>query len=90
MNVAGISYPRVQYVVKTNDLKVNNQPLTSADYLNVGYMAGRFGINLSNNPAEQNPMQFLPQGTLININSCTSDLFEKTLNDNGIKFDKLA
>ena len=81
---------RNSYIVKTNDLKVNNQPLSSEDYLNVGYMAGRFGINLSNNPNEQNPMKIVPQGLLVNINSCTSDLFEKDLSNSGIKFDRIA
>ena len=90
MNISGISYPRMSYLVRTNELKTNNQPLNAVDYLNVGYMAGRFGINLSNNPHEQDPMQFLEQGTLVNINSCTSDLFEKNLNNAGIKFNRIA
>ena len=81
---------RNSYIVKTNDLKQNNQPLNSTDYLNVGYMAGRFGVDLSNNPNEQNPMQILPQGVLVNINSCTSELFEKDLTKSGIKFDRIA
>ena len=89
INAVGIC-PRISYMVKTNNLKANNQPLNSTDYLNVGYMAGRFGINLSNNPQEQNPMQITPDGTIVNINSCTSDLFEKTLNESGILFNKLA
>ena len=82
--------PRYQYLVKTNEAKTNNQPLTFNDYMNVGYMAGRYGINLSDNPNESNPMQITPQGTVLNINSCTSDLFEKNLNNIGIKFDRLA
>lgn len=81
---------RNSYIVKTNDLKTNNQPLNSEDYLNIGYMAGRFGINLTNNPNEQNPIQILPQGVLVNVNSCTSDLFEKDLSNSGIKFDRIA
>ena len=86
INSAPISYPRNTYIVKTNDLKYNNQPLNNTDYMNVGYMAGRFGVNLSNNPLEQNPMIHTSQGTIVNINSCTADLFEKTLADSGIKF----
>ncbi len=81
---------RNSYIVKTNDLKTNNQPLNSEDYLNIGYMAGRFGINLTNNPNEQNPIKILPQGVLVNVNSCTSDLFEKDLSNSGIKFDRIA
>ena len=66
------------------------QPLDSSDYLNVGYMAGRFGINLNNNPHESNPMRITPKGTYVNINSCTADLFEDVLNEKGIKFDRIA
>ena len=85
-----INSVRNSYIVKTNDLKLNNQPLNSSDYLNVGYMAGRFGVNLEGNPHEQNPMNITPQGTAVNINSCCSEQFERTLNDSGIKFDRLA
>ena len=81
---------RNSYIVKTNDLKTNNQPLNSEDYLNIGYMAGRFGINLTNNPNEQNPIKILPQGVLVNVNSCTSDLFEKDLSNSGVKSDRIA
>ncbi len=90
INPTGMNCLRNTYIVKTNDLKANNQPLSNVDYLNIGYMAGRFGINLSNNPNESNPIQILPQGTFVNINSCTSDLFEDTLNTIGIKFDRIA
>ena len=85
-----INSVRNTYLVKTSDYKTNNQPLNAQDYMNVGYMAGRFGINLGNNPYEQNPMQFVPNGTLVNINSCTSDLFEKNMTDMGIKFDRIV
>ena len=82
--------PRVSYFVRTNDLKSNNLPLNPADYMTVGYMAGRYGINLGNNPNENNPMQITKDGAFVNINSCTAPLFEKNLNDVGIKFDRLA
>lgn len=85
-----INCVRSSYLVKTNDLKLNNKPLNSTDYLNVGYMAGRFGVNLSNNPYEQNPIQLIPEGTLVSINSCCNDTFEKNLNGSGIKFNRIA
>lgn len=85
-----INCVRNSYIVKTNDLKSNNQPLNSADYMNVGYMAGRYGVNLSGNPYEENPIQMTPQGTFVSINSCCSNQFEKTLSDTGIKFDRIA
>ena len=78
------------YLVKTNEYKANNQPLNANDYLNIGYMAGRSGINLSNNPSEPNPLYHTNNGTIVNINSCTSNLFEQNLNQAGIKFDKLV
>ena len=81
---------RISYIVKTNDLKANNKPLDKDDYMQIGYMAGRFGVNLSGNPAEANPIQQTPDGTVVNINSCTTDLFEKTLSQTGIRFDRLA
>ena len=85
-----ISPVRVSYIVKTNELKNNNQPLNGNDYMSIGYMAGRFGINLDSNPNQSNPMQVIPQGTVVNINSCTTDMFETTLETMGIKFDRIA
>ena len=84
------SVDRICYIVKTNEPKTNNKPLDKDDYMQIGYMAGRFGVNLSGNPKEVNPIQQTPNGTIVNINSCTSDLFEKTLSQTGIRFDRLA
>lgn len=84
------SVERINYIIRTNDPKTNNQPLNKDDYMQIGYMAGRFGINLSGNPSEANPIQQTPDGTIVNINSCTSELFENTLNQTGIKFDRIA
>ena len=81
---------RNSYIVKTNEPKTNNQPLDKNDYMQIGYMAGRYGVNLSGNPMEDNPIKQTPQGTFVNINSCTSELFETNLNQSGIKFDRLA
>ena len=81
--------PRYRYLVKTMEPKADNQYLNAADYLNVGYMAGRFGVNLIN-PNEPNIIQNNPNGVIFDINACTSELFEKNLNQAGIKFDRLA
>ena len=83
-------YPaRQQYLVRTNELKSDNMPLTSNDYLNIGYMAGRFGVNLQN-PNEPNPIKYNDNGLILDINSCTSSLFENNLKAKGVKFDRLA
>ena len=37
---------RCSYFVPTTQVKINGENLTSKDYFNIGYMAGRFGINL--------------------------------------------
>ena len=84
------SVDRISYIIKTNEPNTNNKPLDKDDYMQIGYMAGRFGVNLSGNPKEENRILQIPQGTVVDINSCTSDLFEKTLNETGIKFDRLA
>lgn len=81
---------RCNYIIATNMPKRNGQNLTAQDYLQIGYMAGRFGINLDGNVNANYPMQNTPHGTVVNINSCTRDLFEKSLNDAGINFSILA
>lgn len=85
-----IKVDRNSYIIRTNEPKTNNSSLNKDDYMQIGYMAGRFGVNLSGNPTEANPIVQTPQGTIVNINSCTSELFENTLKQTGIKFDRLA
>ena len=80
---------RNQYLVRTSELKTDNTPLNSDDYINIGYMAGRFGVNLVN-PNIPNNIYKDNKGIYININSCCAPLFESTLSQTGIKFDKLA
>lgn len=81
---------RCSYLVQTHTPKANGQKLTDRDMFNVGYMAGRYGINLDNNVNQEfKPVQ-TEKGLLININSCTSDAFENNLNKSGIKFNVLA
>ncbi len=81
---------RCDYLVKTNSTKTNGQKLTSEDLINVGYMAGRYGISLDGNLERNILPRQTDKGTLVNINSCTGNLFEDNLNKAGIKFDVLA
>ena len=81
---------RCNYLVKTNSPKANGQSLTAQDLINVGYMAGRFGINLDGNLNQNQRPQYTDKGTVININSCTQSLFEKNLEEAGIRFDAIA
>lgn len=80
---------RYQYLIRTLEPKANNLPLSADDYINIGYMAGRFGLNLCN-PNEANPVISTNQGSIVNVNSCTAPLFEYNLSSAGIKFDRLA
>ena len=81
---------RCDYLVLTNTQKTNGQPLNQKDLINVGYMAGRYGINLDGNLKAEKVPQYSDKGTLINVNSCTTELLENNLNKAGIKFNKLA
>ncbi len=85
-----INIDRNSYLIRTNAAKTNNCALSAQDYLDIGYMAGRFGVNLNSNPHESNPIIKTKDGLIVNINSCTSDLFEKNLTQSGIKFDRLV
>ncbi len=80
---------RNQYLIRTNLAKRDNTMLNQDDYMSIGYMAGRFGVNL-NNPNEPNFMTKTQDGVLVNINSCTAPLFEDTLTRAGINFDRIA
>ncbi len=88
--IKAISQPtRYQYFVNTEGKKTNNKHLTNDDYLNLGFLAGRFGVNLQN-PNEPNYIYKDNTGTYVNINSCCAPLFEETLTQTGIKFNRLA
>ena len=82
--------PRTKYQVNTKAGKEDGQPLNADDYMELGYMAGRFGINLNGKPNEITAMKKNDEGVMIDINSCASSLFEKKLQKEGIKFNKLA
>lgn len=81
---------RVTYFVPTAQVKQNGQALTNKDLIELGYMAGRFGINLSNNPCEANMPTYSNDGVSFSINSCTADCFEENMQKSGIKFNCLA
>lgn len=81
---------RCNYLVSTNSPKTNGQKLTPSDLMNVGYMAGRYGISLDGNLTKNQKPKYTDKGTIININSCTKELFEKNLNESGIKFNVIA
>ncbi|MBQ8634734.1 hypothetical protein IJX73_00050 [bacterium] len=81
---------RCSYFIPTKQLKRNGQELNSKDMFDLGYMAGRFGVNLDGNPNEENQPVFYKNGVALDINSCTCDLFEENLCDSGIRFDVLG
>lgn len=81
---------RCNYYIPTNTPKNNGEKLSNTDFFNIGYMAGRFGINLDNNPFENNDPKISEKGISLNINCCTTNLFEENLNKAGIKFDIIA
>lgn len=81
---------RVTYFVPTAQVKQNGEALTNKDLIELGYMAGRFGINLNNNPNETNIPTYSNDGVSFSINSCTSDYFEENMKKSGIKFNCLA
>ena len=85
-----MSVQRVNYSIHVNSPKLNGQQPTKQDLINVGYMAGRYGINLDGNPHEANQPKITDNGLLININSCTTDALEDNLKKTGIQFDRLG
>ena len=81
-----MSVERCNYIVNINMPKRNGQYLSQKDLINVGYMAGRYGVNLDGNlNGKFRPIQ-TENGLLVNINCCTKDSFEKNLKDSGINF----
>lgn len=81
---------RCQYLIYTNVPKQNGQPLNQKDLINVGYMAGRFGISLDGNLQRNEKPNVTDKGTFISVNCCTAPLLEQNLTQDGIKFNKLA
>ena len=60
---------RCSYLIQTNAPKKNGQSLNNTDMLNIGYMAGRYGINLDGNVHQEFKPVYTDKGLLININS---------------------
>ncbi len=81
---------RIEYFIPTKQKKENGEKLSDRDLMNIGYMAGRFGINLNNNPNELNIPIYSKNGVSFNINSCTCKCFEKNLKNSGITFQVIA
>lgn len=81
---------RCQYLIQTKTPKQNGKPLTQEDLIDVGYMAGRFGVNLNGDLTRNIKPRTSDQGTIIDINCCTTDILESTLEEKGIKFNKIA
>ena len=81
---------RCKYSIPLNVPKKNGQKLDDKDLINIGYMSGRFGINLDNNPNQPNKPVFNEDKVIVDINSCTTGLFEKNLSQAGISFDVIA
>ena len=81
---------RCSYFIPTNQTKLNGEILSQKDLIEVGYLAGRCGVNLDGNPQESNKPEYTTNGVKLNINCCTTDLFEKEMTNAGINFEILA
>jgi hypothetical protein len=90
MGIKVMQVERCSYLIQTNIPKNNGQNLNLKDYMSIGYMAGRYGVNLDGKLNQEfKPIQ-TEKGLLININSCTKDVLESNLNKEGIKFSIIA
>lgn len=81
---------RCGYYIPINQTKTNGEILCKKDLVNIGYLAGRCGVNLDGNPQEPNKPEFINDGVKFDINCCTTEMFEKNLTESGIKFDVLV
>jgi hypothetical protein len=77
------------YVVNTST-KSSREPLSNNDLINVGYLAGRCGVNLNGDPNRANAPKIGGNHLIVDINNCTSEFFEKNLSKAGVTFDKMA
>ena len=80
---------RVEYFVPYQAPKRNGKYPTNDEMLYLGYMAGRYGINLDGNPSVQYPPRRYQQGAIFNINSCTAEAFERNLSTIGMNFNRI-
>ncbi len=81
---------RVEYYVPYQVTKRNGAYPTQDDLLYLGYMVGRYGVNLDGNPSVQYPPRKCPNGAIFNINSCTANAFERNLSSIGMGFNRIA
>ena len=81
---------RCDYFIPTNQVKADGKKLSESDLINIGYMAGRYGVSLDRDLNRNIKPEFYNDGIKLNINSCTTDLFEQNLNKAGIDFEILA
>ena len=82
--------PGYRYQVNTKEGKVDGQPLKADDYLELGYMAGRFGTNICTRPVGLSSMKKNEEGVMIDIDERASVLFENKLDKEGIRFNRIA
>ena len=81
---------RCDYFISTNQVKSDGQRLTEKDLINLGYMAGRYGISLDGDLDRNIKPEYKNDGVKLNINCCTTDLFEDNLEKAGIRFEIIA
>jgi hypothetical protein len=81
--------PMTTYVVNTSK-KRSQAPLSNKDLIQVGYLAGRCGVNLDGDPNRINTPKIGQHNLLVDINDCTTEYFEQNLNQIGLKFDRMA
>ena len=60
------------------------------DMIYLGYMAGRYGVNLNGSPYISYPPKGCANGAIFNINACTADTFEKNLSTMGMNFNRIG
>ena len=78
---------RCELLIATNLPKKNGERLSRQDIFNLGYMAGRCGINLDGNLNQDIKPVHTNDGVLININQCTQKYVEKNLKQAGIRYE---
>lgn len=81
---------RCSYFIPSNQTKTDGKKLTDEDLINIGYMAGRYGISLDGDLNRNVKPEISDEGVKLNINCCTTELFEENLKNSGIKFDTVA
>lgn len=81
---------RCDYFIPINQVKSDGQKLTNKDLINIGYMAGRYGISLDGDLNRNIKPEYTKNGVKLNINCCTTDLFEENLKQAGINFEIIA